>query len=213
MSKALIWGAGGGIGRALTEELASQGWDVIGVARDTRDLGDNVWLAIEADVSNEFAVRSAVLSAGYETTDIPLWIYAAGDITSAPVSEMDNDTWLRIINANLVGAYLTTHHSLPLLAPDATLIYLGAVSERLRLPGLSAYAAAKAGLEAFAEALRKEERKRRVLVVRPGAVETALWDKVPMRLPKDAAAPQKVARRILQAYAEGTSGVLDLTHS
>ena len=115
------------------------------------------------------------------------------------------------MNANLLGAYLTTHHSLPLLAPDATLIYLGAISERLRLPGLSAYAAAKAGLEAFAEALRKEERKRRVLVVRPGAVDTALWDKVPMRLPKDAAAPQKVARRILQAYEDGTSGILDLT--
>lgn len=212
MSKALIWGASGGIGRALTEELAKQGWDVIAVARDAQDLGDNVWLPIEADVSNEFAVRNAVLSAGYETTDIPLWIYAAGDITSAPVSKMDSDTWQRIINANLVGAYLTTHHSLPLLAPDATLIYLGAVSERLRLPGLSAYAAAKAGLEAFAEALRKEERKRRVLVVRPGAVDTTLWEKVPMRLPKDAAAPQKVAQRIVQAYVEGTSGVLDLTH-
>ena len=204
-------GRGGGIGRALTEELATQGWDVIGVARDADDLEDNVWLAIEADVSSEFAVRNAVLKAGYETADIPLWIYAAGDITSAQVSEMSSETWQRIMNANLLGAYLTTHHSLPLLAPDATLIYLGAISERLRLPGLSAYAAAKAGLEAFAEALRKEERKRRVLVVRPGAVDTALWDKVPMRLPKDAAAPQKVARRILQAYEDGTSGILDLT--
>ena len=64
MSKALIWGAGGGIGRALTEELANQGWDVIGVARDADDLEDNVWLAIEADVSSEFAVRNAVLKAG-----------------------------------------------------------------------------------------------------------------------------------------------------
>ena len=69
-------------------------------------------------------------------------------------------------------AFLATHFSMPLLAQNAHLVYLGAVSERLRLPGLSAYAAAKAGLEAYAEALKKEERKRRITVVRPGAVAT-----------------------------------------
>lgn len=66
----------------------------------------------------------------------------------------------RILDANLTGGYNTVHYSLPLLTPDAPLVFLGAVSGRMRLPGLSAYAAAKAGLEAFAEAQRKEERKR-----------------------------------------------------
>jgi hypothetical protein len=50
-----------------------------------------------------------------------------------------------------------------------------------------------------------------VTVVRPGAVATPFWDKVPMRLPKDAATPEKVAGRILQAYVDGQSGTLDLT--
>ncbi len=90
-------------------------------------------------------------------------------------------------------------------------MYVGAVSERLRLPGLSAYAAAKAGLEAFAEALGKEERKRRVTVVRPSAVDTRLWDNVPMRLPAHAASPEKVAGRILEAHESGFKGVLNLT--
>ena len=44
---------------------------------------------------------------------------------------------------------------------NAHIIFIGAVSERLKLPGLSAYAASKAGLEAFAEVLGKEERKKR----------------------------------------------------
>lgn len=211
MNQAMVWGASGGIGRALVTELLDQGWGVIAVARDTDKVDGRVELLLEADAANEFAVRQAALSAGHEVSDLPLWIYAAGDITSAPVADLDWDGWQRIMNANLSGAYLATHHSMPLLAQNATLIYLGAVSERLRLPGLSAYAASKAGLEAFAEALRKEERKRRILVVRPGAVDTDLWEKVPMRLPKDAAPPQKVARRIMQAYDEGTSGVLDLT--
>lgn len=75
---------------------------------------------------------------------------------------------------------------------------------------LSACVAAKAGLEAFAEAVRKEERRKRVTVVRPGAVDTPFWEKGPMRKPKDAAAPEKVAQRILAAVAEEHSGQLDL---
>jgi len=81
----------------------------------------------------------------------------------------------------------------------------------MRLPGLAAYAAAKAGLEAFAEVLRKEERKRRITVVRPSAVDTAIWQKVPFKLPPEAMKPEAVAERILAAYDEGHRGVLDLS--
>ena len=98
----------------------------------------------------------------------------------------------------------------PLLAEDAHLVYLGAVSERLKLPKFSAYVAAKAGLEAFVASLQKELRGKMITLVRPGAVATPFWDKLPLKLPKDAAPPEKVARRILAAYDEGHSGQLDL---
>jgi NADP-dependent 3-hydroxy acid dehydrogenase YdfG len=209
--RAMIWGAAGGIGRALTEMLRDAGWQVIAVARDASELDAAVDVPIEADISDAFAVQSAVQAASFEVDEVDLWLYAAGDIVSAKVSEIGPGDWRRILDANLSGAYLATHFSLPLLAADAHVFYLGAISERLRLPGLSAYAAAKAGLEAFADALRKEQRGRRVTVVRPGAVATSFWDKVPMRLPKDAATPEKVAGRILQAYVDGQSGTLDLT--
>lgn len=211
MSQAMIWGAAGGIGQALTTELLARNWQVAAVAREAASLVDVVEQQIEADFADDFSVQNAALSAGYEISAVNLWIYAAGDIVASPVDEMGPNAWQRVIDANLSGAYRATHYSLPLLAADAHLVYLGAVSERLRLPGLSAYAAAKAGLEAFAEALRKEQRGRRVTVVRPGAVETPFWDKVPMRLPKAAAPPEKVAKRILEAYDNGHSGLLDLT--
>ncbi|NIV33822.1 MAG: SDR family NAD(P)-dependent oxidoreductase, partial [Anaerolineae bacterium] len=82
------------------------------------------------------------------------------------------------------------------------MIFLGAISERLRLPRLSAYASAKAGLEAFVEVLGKEERKRRVTLVRPTAVDTPLWDKVPFNLPAKALRPEDAAQRILAAHHE-----------
>ena len=210
MKKALIWGANGSIGQALTAELAANGWEIIAISHDDQDIPGAV-RTIQADVTNPQMVENAVLAAAYEVSAIDLWIYAVGDIVSTRVSAQEPQEWRRIMGANLDGAYLTTHYSLPLLAQNAALIYIGAVSERLRLPGLAAYAAAKAGLEAFAEALRKEERQRRILVVRPGAVVTSFWDKVPMRLPKDAASPEKVSKRIVAAYENGQTGFLDLT--
>ncbi|MBP6470108.1 MAG: SDR family NAD(P)-dependent oxidoreductase [Chloroflexi bacterium] len=207
---AMIWGASGGIGLALLEHLVTNDWAVAAISREPEKTSQLTPHSFAANVRSDTAVQNAVMETNLAIGEIALWIYAAGDITATPVQKMDPATWQRILDANLNGAFLTTHRSLPLLAEDAHLFYLGAVSERLRLPGLSAYAAAKVGLEAFAEALRKEERKKRITVVRPGAVDTPLWEKVPLRLPKDAATPEKVSARILTAYHEGHSGFLDL---
>jgi len=212
---AMVWGASGGIGRALVSRLAAEGWTVFAITRhpdeassyDGADLTPHV---IDADVASPFAVQQAVTTVSQEVMQVDLFIYAVGDIAASKVGEMGPKDWTRILDANLTGAYLATHHSLPLLADDAHLVFLGAISERLRLPRLAAYAAAKAGLEAFAEALSKEERRRRVTVVRPGAVATPLWEKVPLRLPAHAMSPEAVAESILDAYREGHKGALDL---
>lgn len=212
MSNALVWGAAGGIGRALVTELKHAGWTVVALSRRDDELAIQADWILHVNVADPISVRNAVAAAAYEIGEAELWVYSAGDILSAPVADMDPGEWARVLDANLTGAFLATHYSLPLLSTGAHLFYLGAVSERLRLPGLSAYAAAKAGLEAFAESLRKEQRGRKVTVVRPGAVATPFWDKVPMRLPKDAPPPEKIASRILAAYAEGHTGTLDLVY-
>jgi NAD(P)-dependent dehydrogenase (short-subunit alcohol dehydrogenase family) len=207
----MIWGAGGGIGRALVTQLTNEDWSVVAVTHQPTNLDNLTAHVIQAEVASAYEVELAITSASQIVDQIELWIYAVGDITSAKTADMRPEAWQRIINANLTGAFLTTHYSLPLLAAEAHLIYLGAISERLRLPGLAAYAAAKVGLEAFAEALGKEERKRRVTVVRPSAVATPLWEKVPLRLPPEALSPEAVAQQILEAHQQGHKGVLNLT--
>lgn len=212
MTTAMIWGAGGGIGLALTKLLVGEGWTVAAIARQTAALEPLTPHVFAADVGDERAVAQTVRLLAQEVAGVDLWVYAAGDILAVPVVQMRLADWQRILTANLTGAYLTVQHSLPLLAEKAHLVFLGAVSERLRLPGLSAYATAKAGLEAFADTLRKEQPRLRVTVVRPGAVATALWDKVPLKLPADAATPEQIAGRILQAHRDGHKGVLDIVH-
>lgn len=210
MKTAMVWGGSGGIGAALLERLAEEGWAVVSVARDPDDVVHPASGVIGADVRDPGSVHQAAQKAKELVGYVDLWIYAVGDIASVKVEKMSLEDWERILTANLSGAYLAVHYSLPLLASDAHLVFLGAVSERLRLPGLAAYASAKAGLEAFVDVLRKEQRRRRVTIVRPKAVETPLWEKVPFSLPPGAAKPGDVAKRVLQAYQEGHSGVLNL---
>jgi NAD(P)-dependent dehydrogenase (short-subunit alcohol dehydrogenase family) len=206
----MVWGAGGGIGRALVATLSDDGWTVLAMARQLASLAELTPHTIEADVGDPESVQRAVAAASERVAEVGLWIYTAGDIASTRMADMSPSTWKRILDANLTGAYLTSHHSLRLLAADAHLFFLGAVTERIRLPGLAAYAASKAGLEALVDVLRKEQRKRRVTIVRPGAVDTPLWRKVPFKLPPRALSPEAVADRILAAYSEGHRGVLDL---
>jgi NAD(P)-dependent dehydrogenase (short-subunit alcohol dehydrogenase family) len=212
MSKtAMIWGISGGIGRAIATELQQNGWTVVGICRQPDEVSNLAHHAFRADMSREFDVQTAVHATSLEVEQIDLWVYAVGDIETTAVADMQTESWQRQLDANLTGPFLATKHSLPLLAENAHLVYLGAVSERLKLPKFSAYVAAKAGLEAFVASLQKELRGKKITLVRPGAVATPFWDKLPLRLPKDAAPPEKVAKRILIAYDEGHSGQLDLT--
>jgi NAD(P)-dependent dehydrogenase (short-subunit alcohol dehydrogenase family) len=207
---ALVWGASGGIGLALVDALLSQGWQVAAAARNIDPLLDRTNLAFEADLANAYSVQQAVTALSQEVDEVHWWIYAAGVIGSAPVQQMKPEQWRNIIDANLTGVYHAAHYSLALLSKDAPLYILGAISERMRLPGLTAYAAAKAGVEAFADALRKEQR-RTVVVVRPQAVKTKLWESVPFKIPASAVEPAALAEGILAAYERGEKGpLLDL---
>ncbi|MGQ9832582.1 MAG: SDR family NAD(P)-dependent oxidoreductase [Candidatus Villigracilaceae bacterium] len=209
MPSTILWGAAGGIGRALTEKLTASGHTVIAVSRHPAEMKALTPHVVAADVSQPAQVSGAARMAAEMGAPFDLYIYAAGDIASRKTAEMTPADWNRILSANLTGAFLTVQASLPHLKADARLVFIGAVHERLRLPGLSAYAAAKAGLEAFAEVLRKETRLP-VLVIRPGAVDTPFWGKVPFSMPKNALSPASLAEQILAAVSEAKTGALDI---
>ena len=210
MKNALVWGSSGAIGQAVLRKLNAEGWTTAGIVRDSLKIPQIADFVFETMFENPEYIQETAYLVSQEIGDINFWCYAAGDISSEKVSEMAPKDWQRIITANLNGAFFAIHYFLPLLTEIAHVFFIGAMSERLRLPGLSAYAASKAGLEAFAESLGKEERKKRITIVRPGAVATPFWDKVPLRLPKDAAPAEKVAEKIYEAYLSGHKGNLDL---
>lgn len=210
MSWAMVWGANGGIGRAVVKQLRDAGWNVIGIAHRFAENENLSAPLLTADVGSARDVEQAVAAASQETDAVDLFVYAVGDIASEKVNGSSAETWTRIVNANLNGAFLTTHYTLPLLSNNAHLIFIGAVSEKMRLPGLSAYAASKAGLEAFVDALRKEERNKKITLVRPGAVATDFWHKVPFKLPPNASSAEAFAQKILELHQAGTNSTMDV---
>jgi NAD(P)-dependent dehydrogenase (short-subunit alcohol dehydrogenase family) len=210
MKQALIWGGDGDIGRAIASQLLDDGWQVAVTIHNDAETDGRLTAAVQADVTDGYSMNQAVLALNGDMDAVDLWVYAIGDIAFTKVADLSPTDWMRILNANLNGAFLSLHHSLPLLAPDAHLIFIGALTEQLQLPRLSAYASAKAGLEAFVAVLAKEERKRKVTLVRPGAVNTKFWGRGPATLPKAHLQPGDVAKSILTIYHEGRTGQIDL---
>ncbi len=210
MNTALIWGASGGIGSALAQYLSTEGWRVLGIARDTTPLDQLNIPAYAADLSSPSDVAAAVHWAAMETDNVTMWVYAAGEMLGKPLADTSMDEWARLMHANVTGAHLAFTHSLPLLPSGAHLVFTGAYVDRILLPKIGAYAAGKAALDAYAQVLAKELRDRRVTTVRMGAVDTPLWDDAPFKLPRGAKTPDEIAHAILAAHYDGHKGMLDL---
>lgn len=69
MKTALIWGAGGGIGRAITSQLAKENWKILAAGRHLesfRDLTEHVY---DVELSDAFSVQSAVTAISQAVND------------------------------------------------------------------------------------------------------------------------------------------------
>ncbi|MDW8234550.1 MAG: SDR family NAD(P)-dependent oxidoreductase, partial [Roseiflexaceae bacterium] len=209
MQTALIWGAAGGIGRALVDTLSEHGWRVLGIVRDASALSGTAAEAYSADLARDADVAAAALWAAQQSDGVVnLWVYAAGDMLGKPLADTTASEWDRILSANVTGAHLAVTHSLALVPAGGHLVFIGAYVDRIMLPKLGAYAASKAALDAYVTVLGKEVRDRRITNVRVGAVDTPLWLKAPFRLPKGARTRRCRRCRASSLYrrAQGESG-------
>jgi NAD(P)-dependent dehydrogenase (short-subunit alcohol dehydrogenase family) len=210
MPEALIWGASGGIGRALVTLLKSEGWRIFAAARHDNRIPQEADSAYQFDAQQPDSFERAALLVAQESEAINWMIYAAGGLQAQAVTDLTAASWQAVMDANLNGAFHAFRAAYPLLAQEAHVMFIGAYVDKLMLPRFSAYAAAKAGLEPLVSILQKEHRKLSFTLVRPGAVATPFWEQVPFRMPANALTPQDVAQAMMQRYASGEKGLLDL---
>ncbi len=210
MKTAIIFGASGGIGYAIGEKFHDEGISVIAGVRKMKTDLNFADLVIEGDFASEAEVAQMVNENAEDIGQIDVWIYAAGDIGYQKINDLTSENWIRIFGANVFGAKNTLSACYPLLAEDAHVMFLGAYTDRLMIPGLSAYTASKSSLAAFSSIVEKELRGRKVSLIRPSAVDTPFWEKVPFKLPAGALSPQEVAEKVFLTYKQSLTGLVDL---
>jgi NADP-dependent 3-hydroxy acid dehydrogenase YdfG len=210
MPAALVWGASGGIGRALVQHLKSNGWRVFAAARADERIPPEADVAYSFDAGDPHSIEQVCRLTAQEVDAVDLAIYAAGGTLPVSLEKTGVDQWQAIMAANLTGAFLTTQAVLPLLSPSGHIMIIGAHHENIVLPRMGAYVVAKTALAPLVTIFQKENRKLKFTLVKPPAIDTGFWANVPFKLPATAWQPSQVAQAILTHYESGASGELDL---
>lgn len=210
---ALVWGASGGIGSAIITALKEQGMRVFAAARDELKIPQESDHTYAFNASDPASIDAVISACAYETDGFDLIVYAAGGVRSNPLDRLEAKDWQHVLDANLNGAYFAAKSSLPLLKKGGHMMFIGAYVEKIILPRMGAYTAAKAGLEAMTQILQKENRKVNITLVRPPAVDTPFWENAPFKLPQNAITPATVANAVLEQYRAGEAGTLDIPYA
>ena len=176
MANYLITGAGGGMGSALCSRLTAEGHRVWGL--DLKPAGDAAgWTGLSADVTDTESLRPAFRRVREEAGTLDGIIHAAGVYDLASLVEMPEEAFRRDFDVNVTGVFRVNRLFLPLLAEQGRIVIITSELAPLHpLPFTGIYGVTKTALERYAEALRMELQLlgKRVIIVRPGAVRTAM---------------------------------------
>ncbi len=180
---ALVTGASRGIGYAIAEKLADQGFFVIGTATTaagaeqiSKDLGDR-GCGLKLLLQDQHSVEAMVEELATLEVGSPLILVNNAAITRDNLMlRMSAEEWQDVVDTNLSGAFRVTKALLRNMvkARWGRIINVGSVVGRLGNPGQANYVASKAGLEGFTRSLALEVASRGITVnlLAPGLIET-----------------------------------------
>lgn len=208
MKTALIIGASRGIGRAIAERLAHDGFDIVGTCRSNperfQELEQKVtglgrsFHALAFDIADRKAAEETLL--GYFGDGAPdVLVYNAGINDDDLFAMMAPEQWDRVLHTNADGFFNCIH---PLIMNmmgrrGGRIIAISSISGQTGQPGQVNYSASKAALLGAVKALAREVARKKILVnaVAPGFIDTDMTEK----LPTDELVPQIPLRRIGKA--------------
>jgi short-subunit dehydrogenase len=180
---ALITGATGGIGAALTRALAAEGAQVILVGR-SRDKLEELAESVRGvspevdlhatDLADDGEVRKMAARVKTAFQGVDLLIHSAGVYAYGPVAEVAADEVERLFRVNARAPYYLTQLLLPsLVERGGQVAFVNSVAGLQARAGVAAYAASKFALKAIADALRQEVEPRGVRVISAFPARTA----------------------------------------
>jgi NAD(P)-dependent dehydrogenase (short-subunit alcohol dehydrogenase family) len=186
----LITGGSRGLGKNTALAMAAQGIDVIltyhsqsasaeAVVAEITAMGRKA-VALQLDVTAASRFKgfadevASALKANWQTGGFDYLINNAGTGIYAPFAETTEEQFDQMVNEHLKSVFFLTQKLLPLLNNGGRIVNISSGLARFALPGYSAYAAMKGGIEVLTRYMAKELGARNIAVntVAPGAIET-----------------------------------------
>jgi short-subunit dehydrogenase len=221
---AIVTGAGGGIGRAAALSLAMRGVGLVLVGRTREKLAETARLVqahaggsaeiVDGDVT-DVAVRGAAIEVARRRFGrLDILVNNAGNVRAGRLDKIDVSEIRAMIEVDLVAPILFAREALPVLREggDAAIVNVSSAIALAGVPFYATYAAVKAGLARFGEALRRELLGEgvHVLTVYPGATETPMMatNRAGPDLGFAREAPEAVADALVAGLEDGDSEVI-----
>lgn len=158
----VITGAAGGLGAELSRQLTARGARIalLGLGPDDLEAvradlpGAAAW---EVDVTDAAALDRVAAQVLAHFGRVDVLVVNAGIGTSGPLLTMEASAYDRVVEVNLMGSVRTVRAFLPALVESrGHVLQIASLAALVHAPLMSAYAASKAGVEAFAHSLRPE---------------------------------------------------------
>ncbi|PZX32388.1 Uncharacterized oxidoreductase MexAM1_META1p0182 [Cupriavidus phytorum] len=184
---AIVTGSSRGIGAAIAERLATDGHAVVinyaGRRDDAEALASRLTalggeaIALQADVSDPHAVQRLFDATEARYGGVDVLVNNAGIMNLAPIAELDDAVFDRLVAINLKGAFNGMREAARRLRDGGRIVNLSTSLVGTKLETYGVYAATKAAVETMTAILSKELRGRSITVnaVAPGPTATDLF--------------------------------------
>jgi 3-oxoacyl-[acyl-carrier protein] reductase len=184
---AIVTGASRGIGAAVAQRLAKDGFAVaINYASSSAEA--DAWvseltaaggkaMAVKADVSNADDVRRMFELTEQQLGKVDVLVNNAGVLKTLPLAETSDALYDQTFDINVRGTFNTLREAAARMNDGGRIVNFSSTTLALNLPGYAIYNATMAAVEAFTHVFAKELRGRNITVnaVAPGPIATSLF--------------------------------------